>query len=151
MSEANTEIAVEVKVEDKVEDKATLDATAAANPSNATAAANPSTSLQTQVQQVVDGISSLLAGRKITEALLIRVVANCMSITARMKMQNHIKKEVVVRAIETYIKEKSDLSQDETDALMALVDVIVADAIDTIADVKKGNIDLSTKACCIIL
>ncbi len=103
-----------------------------------------------QVQQVVDGISDLLHGRKITEALIIRVIANCMVITARMKMQNHLKKKVVAAALETYIKKRSDLGQDEIDAMMTLVDVIVSDAIDTIADVKKGTIDLSTKTCCVI-
>ncbi len=103
-----------------------------------------------QVQQVVDGISDLLHGRKITEALIIRVIANCMVITARMKMQNHLKKKVVVTALETYIKKRSDLNQNEIDTMMTLVDVIISDAIDTLADVKKGTIDLSTKTCCII-
>lgn len=104
-----------------------------------------------QVQVVVDGISNLLRGRKLSEALLIRVVANCMVMTARMKVQNHLKKEIVVVALERYIREKSDLSQDEIDVMMALVDVMVSDAIDTIADVRKGQINLSTKACCNIM
>jgi len=104
-----------------------------------------------QVQKVIDGISDLLHGRKITEALIIRVIANCMVITARMKVQNHLKKKIVILALEKYIRERSDLSQDEIDALMAIVDVVVADTIDTIADVKKGNIDLSTKTCCVIM
>lgn len=103
-----------------------------------------------QVQQVVDGITDLLHGRKISEALIIRVIANCMVITARMKVQNHLKKKIVIAALEKYIKERSDLSQDETDALMAIVDIVVADTIDTISDVKKGNIDLSTKTCCVL-
>ena len=103
------------------------------------------------MQKVIDGISDLLHGRKITEALIIRVIANCMVITARMKVQNHLKKKIVILALEKYIRERSDLSQDEIDALMAIVDVVVADTIDTIADVKKGNIDLSTKTCCVIM
>ena len=104
-----------------------------------------------QVQQVMDGIADLLHGRKITEALIIRVIANCMVITARMKMSNHLKKKVIVVALEKYIRDRSDLTQDEIDTLMAIVDVIVSDTIDTIADVKKGTIDLSTKTCCIIM
>ena len=104
-----------------------------------------------QVQVVVDGIADLLSGRKLTEALIIRVVANCMIITSRMKVQNHTKKKIVVTALEKYIRERSDLSQDEVDTLMALVDVMVADAIDTIADVRNGKIDFSTKTCCSIL
>ncbi len=104
-----------------------------------------------QVQQVVDGISDLLHGRKLTEALIIRVVANCMILTSKMKLQNHVKKGVVIAALEKYIKTRSDLSQDEVDALMTIVDVVVSDAIDVIADVKKGRIDLSTKTCCVIV
>jgi hypothetical protein len=103
-----------------------------------------------QVQQVVDGISDLLNGRKLTEALLIRVIANCMVITAKMQIQNHIKKRVVIAAIEQYIKNKSGLPQEEIDILMTLVDVIVEDAIDTLADVRTGHINLSTKNCCTI-
>jgi regulator of sigma E protease len=33
-----------------------------------------------QVQEVIDGISNLLGGRKLTKALIVRVIANCMSI-----------------------------------------------------------------------
>ena len=104
-----------------------------------------------QVQQVIDGISDLLHGRKITETLIIRVIANCMVITAKMKVQNHLKKKIVILALEKYIRECLDLNQNEIDALMSIVDVVIADTIDTIADVKKGNIDLSTKACCVIM
>jgi hypothetical protein len=104
-----------------------------------------------QVQVVIDGIQSLLSGRKLSEALIIRVVANCMVITARMKVQNHLKKEIIITALERYIRERSDLSQDEIDLLMTLVDVVVADAIDTIADVRKGNINLNPTKCCVVL
>ena len=95
-----------------------------------------------RVQQVIDSIKSLLAGRKITQSLVIRVVANCMLITAKMKVQNTIKKQIVIDALEKYIKEQSDLTQEEIDSLMTIVDLIVSEAIDTIADIKKS------KLCC---
>ena len=104
-----------------------------------------------QIQKVIDGIIDVLHGRKVTEALIIRLIANCMVITSRMKIQNHLKKKIVILALEKYIREHSDLTQDEIDALMAVVDVVVADTIDTIADVGKGNIDLGTKTCCTIM
>lgn len=104
-----------------------------------------------QVQQVIDGIKHLLNGRKITQALLIRIVANCMVITSRMKLQNHLKKEVVTTALERYIRQSSDLSQEEIDAMMTVVDVLVSDAIDTISDIRKGTIDIQTKTCCVIM
>ncbi len=104
-----------------------------------------------QVQQVIDGITELLHGRKISDALIIRVIANCMVITAKMKVQNHLKKKIVIAALEKYIRERSDLTHEEVDALMSIVDIVVEDTIDTIADVKKGNIDLTTKVCCTIL
>lgn len=95
-----------------------------------------------RIQQVIDSIKDLLAGRKLTEPLIIRVVANCMLITAKMKVANPIKKQVVINALEKYIKEQSDLSQDEIDTLMTLVDLIVSEAIDTLAEIKKS------KLCC---
>ena len=95
-----------------------------------------------RVQQVIDSIKDLLAGRKITESLVIRVIANCMLITSKMKVQNPVKKQVVINALEKYIKEQSDLTQDEIDSLMIVVDLIVSEAIDTIADIKKS------KWCC---
>ncbi len=100
---------------------------------------------QTQrVQQVINGIRDMLNGRKITEALVIRIVANCMLITAKMKIQNPVKKRVVIEALEKYIKEQSDLTQDEIDSLMTIVDIVVSEAIDTIADIKKSKLF----ACC---
>ena len=95
-----------------------------------------------RVQQVIDSIKGILAGRKITESLVIRVVANCMLITSKMKVQNSVKKQVVIDALEKYIKEQSDLTQEEIDSLMIIVDLIVSEAIDTIADIKKS------KWCC---
>ena len=99
-----------------------------------------------RVQQVIESIKDVLAGKKLTQALIIRVVANCMVITSKMKVQNSVKKQVVIDALEKYIKENSDLEQDEIDLLMTCVDVTVSEAIDTIADIRKGV--YSFKSCC---
>ena len=104
-----------------------------------------------QIQQVIDSITELLDGRKITTALIVRVIANCMIVTAKMKVQNHLKKKIVIYALEQYIRKRANLSQSDIDSIMAVVDVVISDTIDTISDVKKGHINLDTKACCLVM
>ena len=102
-----------------------------------------------QINIVVNNIINLLNGRKLTQSMLIRVIANCMLITSRMKIQNSTKKKIVINAIERYIKQKSDLNQDEINLLMSSVDILVSDAIDVIADVSKGLIKIKQKCVCL--
>jgi hypothetical protein len=93
-----------------------------------------------QVEQIVNTIKDVIGGKKITQGLIIRVVANCMTVSARMKIPGGVKKQVVTNALEQYIRNNSDLTQDEIDLMMAFVDTIVSEAIDVIADVANGNI-----------
>jgi len=99
------------------------------------------------VNQIVDCIVDLLDGRRLTSGMIIRVVANCMKTAAQMKVSNNIKKKIVITGIEKFIKEKSGLSGDEVDTVMAVVDTIVSEAIDTLADVHSGKLSFK-KACC---
>jgi hypothetical protein len=130
--------------------------TAAANTTavvTTTSTAPPPENLQItneQVQLVLDSVAGLLHGRKPTQALMFRVIANAMAVTAKMKVQNHLKKQIVICAIERYIKKNSDLNEDEVNVLMAFVDVTINDAIDTISDVAKKRID-TTGSCCVIV
>ena len=93
-----------------------------------------------QIAQIVNTIKDVVDGKKITQGLVIRVVANCMTVSARMKIPGGVKKQVVTNALEQYIRNNSDLTQDEIDLMMAFVDTIVSEAIDVIADVANGNI-----------
>lgn len=99
------------------------------------------------VNQIVDCIVDLLDGRKLTSGMIIRVVANCMKTAAQMKVSNNIKKKIVIAGIEKFIKEKSGLSEDEVNTVMAVVDTVVSEAIDTLADVHSGKLSFK-KACC---
>jgi len=103
-----------------------------------------------QVNVMVDTIKNILQGRKVTQGTIIRVVANCMSMASGMRVSNGTKKKIVINGIERYIREQSDLNQDEIDTLMAFIDVSVSESIDTISAVAKGEIDLA-KGCCVII
>jgi hypothetical protein len=105
---------------------------------------------QKQIEEVTKCIEEVLAGRKLSQSSIVRVVANCMLLTSKMKISNSVKKKVLITGVEKYIKEKSDLNEEEVDMLMALVDTVVSDAIDTIADIKSGNLKISTN-CCVLL
>jgi len=104
-----------------------------------------------QVNNVVNGIREIVAGRELNEGIIFRVIANCMSIAARMRISNHLKKQLVIAAIERFIKSETNLSESKREAIMAVVDKVIDDAIDTIADVYKGAIDLSKKGCCTVM
>ena len=102
-----------------------------------------------QVQQIVSTIKDVLDGKKITQGLVIRVVANCMTVSARMKIPGGVKKKAVCDALEQYIRNNSDLDQEEIDLMMAFVDTVVSEAIDVIADVASGNISFKRWfGCC---
>ncbi len=99
------------------------------------------------VNQIVESIVYLLDGRKLTSGMVIRVVANCMTVAAKMKLSNNVKKKIVIGGIEKFIREKSGLSDDEVNTIMSIVDIVVDDAVDTLADVANGNISFK-KSCC---
>ena len=102
-----------------------------------------------QVTKIIATINDVLNGKKITQGLIIRVIANCMTVSAKMKIPGSIKKKVVTDALEQYIRTNSDLSQDEIDLMMAFVDTVVSEAIDVIADVANGNISFKKWfSCC---
>ena len=99
------------------------------------------------INEIVDTILDVLDGRKLSPISIIRVVANCMKVAAKMKVSNHNKKKIVLAGLEKFIKEKSGLSENEVEIIMAVVDSVVSDAIDTIADVSNGKLKLQKKLC----
>ena len=102
-----------------------------------------------QVTKIVSTIHEVLNGKKITQGLIIRVVANCMTVSAQMKIPGEVKKRAVINALEQYIKNNSDLSENNIDLLMAFVDTVVSEAIDVIADVATGKLSFkSWFSCC---
>lgn len=104
-----------------------------------------------QVEEVVQGIIQALAGRKFSVELIIPIVSKCMEISARMKVSNHTKKEIVMTAMKKFIIEKSGLNAEEQAAVAAVANVIISKTIDTLADVGNGKIKVSQNSCCIIL
>jgi hypothetical protein len=99
------------------------------------------------VNDIVDTILDVLDGRKLSPVSIIRVVANCMKVAAGMKVSNHNKKKIVLAGLEKFIKEKSGLSDVEIDVIMAVIDSVVNDAIDTIADISNGTLKLKKNLC----
>ena len=99
------------------------------------------------VNEIVDTILDVLDDRKLSPVSIIRVVANCMKVAAKMKVSNHNKKKIVLAGLEKFIKEKSGLSDMEIEVVMAVVDSVVNDAIDTLADVSSGKLKLQKKLC----
>ena len=78
-----------------------------------------------QVTKIIATINDVLNGKKITQGLVIRVIANCMTVSAKMKIPGSIKKKVVTDALEQYIRTNSDLSQDEIELLLSAPKFIV--------------------------
>lgn len=103
------------------------------------------------IQQVMNCIKDLLDGRKITPGMMVRIVANCMMLTRKMKTTSSVSKKIVREGIEAFIRSSdSGLSDDEINILMSMVDVTVEDAFDTLTEVHKGIIKVAPKSCCTI-
>jgi hypothetical protein len=113
----------------------------------------PSKNLQVQAEQVnevINSIVDLLDGRKLTPSMVIRVVANCMRVTAKMKVSNSTKKKILIESVEKFINDKSGLNEEEIQPVMTVVDYVLNEAIDTIADVSSGKLQIN-KGCCSIM
>lgn len=119
------------------------------NPALSAAAVNDDFLREKHIGQVIDCIRDVVDGKKLTPGMLVRVVANCMMITQKMKLPGGIKKKVVVSGLERYIRTCPDIDEDEVQILMTAVDVYVDDAINVIAAVQKG--DIAVKSCCVIV
>lgn len=119
------------------------------NPALSAATASEDVLREKHIGQVIDCIRDVVDGKKLTPAMLVRVVANCMMITAKMKLPGGIKKKVIVNGLERYIRTCPDLEEDEVQVLMTAVDVVVDDAINVIAAVQKG--DIAVKSCCVMM
>jgi hypothetical protein len=105
-----------------------------------------------QIDEIVRSIEDVLGTHKLTPEILFRIVANCMAVAKNMKVQNHNKKEIVIQGLSKFISRKSGLGQAEVELLLGMVNQLVDDAVDTIADVGNGTIDVkSKKGCCAIM
>jgi hypothetical protein len=104
-----------------------------------------------QIKAVMDCIEELLGDHKFSAGLMVRVVANCMMLTAKLKTTPATRKKIVCEGIEAFIRSsKSGLNEDETQALMAIVDVSVSEAFDTLTEVHQGMIKVAPGNCCVI-
>lgn len=119
------------------------------NPALSSAASNDNLLREKHIGQVIDCIRNVVDGKKLTPAMLVRVVANCMMVTQKMKLSGPVKKKVVVNGLERYIRTCPDLDEEEVQVLMTAVDIVVDDAINVIAAVKSG--DIKVKSCCVIV
>ena len=100
-----------------------------------------------QINLIVESITNLLDGRKLDPGMLIRIIANCMKVAAKMRVSNSLKKKIVIAGIEKFIQEKSGLPAEDVSMIMGLAEVLLSDAIDTLADVAGGKISFK-KLCC---
>ena len=100
-----------------------------------------------QINLIVESITNLLDGRKLDPGMLVRIIANCMKVAAKMRVSNSLKKKIVIAGIEKFIQEKSGLPEEDVSMIMGLAEVLLSDAIDTLADVAGGKISFK-KLCC---
>jgi hypothetical protein len=104
-----------------------------------------------QVDQVVNCIKNIVDGRKPNAGMIIRIVANCMALTNKLKTNTATSKKLVINAIQEFIQSSdAGLSPEETEALMGLVDITVDDAFDTLKEVAKKDIPV-VKSCCVVM
>lgn len=97
-----------------------------------------------QVDQVIQSIVDLVGERKPTPAMVIRIVAQCLRCTKKMKLTPSLEKKLIIHTIQSYICRVDGLTQDDIDLLMVAVDTTVDEAVDTLTQFKAG------KKCCVI-
>ena len=104
-----------------------------------------------QVEEVINCIKDLLDGRKITSAMLLRIVANCLRLTAKMKLKSSLSKKLISHSLEVFLKDPvNGLTEEEVQLLMTAADVIIDEGVDIIDDTRKGTLT-GPKTCCVIV
>jgi hypothetical protein len=101
-----------------------------------------------QVNQVVDSIKEIVAGRSINAGMIFRIVANCIQVVGTLKVNNTVAKKIVTNALQKYIEEQSNLNDDDVAPLMMVVNAVVGDAFDVLTEIQKGELALEKKMGC---
>ena len=86
----------------------------------------------------------MVGERKPTPAMIIRIVAQCLTSAKRLKLTPSLEKKLIIYTIQTYISKVGNLTPDDVDLLMIMVDTTVDEAVDTLNQFKSQN------KCCIV-
>lgn len=105
-----------------------------------------------QVEQILDCIKTVLDGRKPSAGAMLRIVANCLQSSRRMKLKPDLAKKLISHSMETFLRDpENELDEDSIQSLMACADVAINEGIDVLDDVGKGKISVNPKSCCNIM
>lgn len=104
------------------------------------------------IDTIIQAVEDVLNGRPLTKTNIFRVVANVMSVSAKMKdLPNRLKKKVVMTGFERFLL-KQNLTDDVREGMLLLLQESVDPVIDVIADVDNKVIQITKNSkCCIIL
>lgn len=118
-----------------------LNSSAVSNPPVADAATvNAVSAVATaQVDAVINSIEGALNGQPLTKLNIVRVVATCMQVTEEMSaLTGPQKKQVLMTALEKYLKEKPDLTEEDRESLLTIALPVVSGAVDTISEIRNA-------------
>jgi hypothetical protein len=101
------------------------------------------------LEVILQAISDTLDGQPLTKLNLLRVVAACMSVTAKINVAPRDKKKLLIQAVKQYLNNANDITEEEKELLLLLAQEILDSAIDLFSDIKKGK--LLNNSCCIII
>ena len=105
-----------------------------------------------QVELIMNCIKTVLDGRKPTTASMLRIIANCLQASRRMKLKPDLAKKLISHSMEAFLREPSnELDEESIQALMTCADLTISEGIDVLDDVSKGKINVKPNSCCIIV
>ena len=105
-----------------------------------------------QVDEILACIKNVLDGRKPSAGAMLRIVANCLQSSRRMKLKPDLAKKLISHSMETFLRDpENELDEDSVQSLMACADVAINEGVDVLDDVAKKKINVNPNTCCVIV
>lgn len=105
-----------------------------------------------QVDEILVCIKNVLDGRKPSAGAMLRIVANCLQSSRRMKLKPDLAKKLISHSMETFLRDpENELDEDSVQSLMACADVAINEGVDVLDDVAKKKINVNPNSCCVIV
>jgi hypothetical protein len=102
-------------------------------------------------KELIQSLEQIIDGKRITTALVMRMVADAIMISSEDPLSIYEKKTLISSVVEQLIR-KSDIPQEEVDILMIPVDGLILKALDVVEDVTEAVSEkVKTSSCCIVM
>ncbi len=101
-----------------------------------------------KVSSIVDQIKTNLNGESLTGKNILKLTANAIKITEKLKDTSGAEKKSILLQSLTSIVDGQSIDDDKKTVIKSIIDIVVSSAIDVYVDISKGKIKLPDNKTC---